>query len=62
MLLFEVERGASDNAISAVPNQNRRPVAFMSKTIQGSEKGYNIVEKEALAIITAMRKWKYLLS
>ena len=43
-------------------NQNGRPVAFMSKTLSKSERGYPSVEKEALAIIEAVRKWNHLLS
>lgn len=59
---FVVECDASDTVISASLNQNGRPVAFMSKTLSKSEKWYPAVEKEALAIIEAVRKWNHLLS
>ena len=50
-LPFAVECDASDRAISATLNQGGRPVAFMSRTLQGSEIYYPPFEKEATAII-----------
>lgn len=41
----------SNVAISTALNQNGHPVVFMSKTQQGSESKYHIIEKEAMAII-----------
>ena len=61
-LPFVVECDASDKAISATLNQDGRPVAFMSRTLQGSEIHYPAFEKEATAIIEAVRKWSHLLS
>ena len=58
---FTVECDASDVAVSATLNQNGRPVAFMSRTLQGSEQLYPAVEKEATAIIESVRKWSHLL-
>ena len=60
-LPFTVESDASSVAVSASLNQNGRPVAFMSRTLQGSELKRSSVEKEASAIIEAIRKWRYLL-
>ena len=57
-----VECDPSDIAISATINQKSRPVAFMSKTLHGNELHYPAVEKEATAIIDAVRKWTYFLS
>ena len=61
-LPLQLDCDASDYAISAVLSQNRRPIVFMSRSLQASERGYSIVEKEALAIIEAVQKWKLLLS
>ena len=61
-LPFTVECDASDVAVSAILNQGGRPVAFMSRTLQESERHYPAFEKEATAIIEAVRKWSHLLS
>ena len=53
---FIVECDASDVAVLATLNQGGRPVAFMSRTLQGSKLHYPSVEKEAIAIIEAVRK------
>ena len=59
---FVVECDASDVAVSATLNQGGRPVAFMSRTLQGGERRYPAIEKEATAIIEAIRKWSHFLS
>ena len=59
---FVIECDASDTTLSATLNQGGRPVAFMSRTLQGSELHHPHVEKEATAIIGAVRKWSHFLS
>ncbi|XP_071814632.1 uncharacterized protein [Apostichopus japonicus] len=58
---FEVETDASGVAIAATLNQAGRPVAFFSRPLNGAEKNHPAVEKEALAIIEAVRHWSYYL-
>lgn len=58
---FEVETDASDTAIAATLNHAGWPVAFFSRPLQGAEKNHPAIEKEALAIIEAVRHWSYYL-
>ena len=58
---FVLETDASNVAISAVLTQNGCPVGFHSRTFHGSELGHSSVEKEAHAIVDAVKKWDYLL-
>ena len=57
-----VECDASDIAITTTLNQSGRPVAFMSRTLQGSERFYPAVAKEATAVIEAVCKWAHFLA
>ena len=59
---FSVETDASDYAIAATLNQNGRPVAFFSRTLHGPEISHASVEKEAKAIIEAIRHWRHYLT
>lgn len=58
-LPFVVEWDASEVVIPAVLNHGGRPVASMSRTLQGSELHYPAVEKEATAIAEGVRKWSH---
>ena len=59
---FEVETNASEVAIAGTLNQNGRPVAFFSRTLQGCELKHAAVEKEAQAIIKAIHRWRHFLT
>ena len=60
-LPLTVETDASDFAIAATLNQNDRPVAFHSRTLSACEQKHSAVEKEAYAVVEALRKWRHLL-
>ena len=59
---FQVESDASDFALAATLNQVGRPVAFFSRTLQGPEIRHSSVEKEAQAIVEAVRHWRHYLA
>ena len=56
-----VETDASESTISASLNQDGRPVAFFSRTLSSSERNHSSVEKEAYAIVEAIKKWRHFL-
>jgi len=61
-----METDASDHAIGGVLSQEQdgkwKPIAFLSRTMQPAKKNYEIYDKELLAIVEALTKWRqYLL-
>jgi len=50
-----LETYASENAISATLNQQDGPVAFFYRTLNSNERRHASVEKEALAIVEAVK-------
>jgi len=55
---FEVETNASDIGIGAVLMQKGQPIAFLSKALGDKHKHMSIYEKEFLALIMAVEKWR----
>ncbi len=61
-----METDASEHAIGGVLSQEQegkwKPIAFLSRTMQPAEQNYEIYDKELLAIVEALAKWRqYLL-
>jgi hypothetical protein len=62
---FRIECDSSDYAIGAVLTQKEEkskkwlPVAYLSRSLDSAERNYPIQEKELLALISALRKWRH---
>ena len=60
--LFVVETDASDFAIAATLNQEGRPVALFSRTLDKSALNDHPVEKEVHVIVESIRYWRHYLA
>ncbi|KAJ3704209.1 hypothetical protein LUZ61_007914 [Rhynchospora tenuis] len=59
---FIVETDASDKGVGVVLMQGKKPVAFLSKSLGMKAKGLSTYEKEFIALLTAVQKWRHYLS
>lgn len=55
---FELTTDASDTGIGAVLSQNNKPIVFISKTLNDTERRYATNEREAYAIVWALQNLK----
>jgi len=59
---FRVETDTSEHAIGGVLSQEQdgkwKLIAFLSRTMQLAEQNYKIYNKELLAIVEALTKWR----
>ena len=63
---MRIEVDTSDYAAGGVlsiecENDRWRPVAFLSKSLNKTERNYEIHDKEMLVIIRGLENWRYLL-
>ena len=56
-----IETDASEVAISAALNQENKPVAFFSETLNSNKRHYAIIENEAIAFVKAVKNWSHFL-
>ncbi|KAJ1689340.1 hypothetical protein LUZ63_013495 [Rhynchospora breviuscula] len=58
---FTVETDASALGIGAVLMQDNKPIAYLSKSLGLRNQGLSTYEKELLALLTAIKKWRHYL-
>ncbi|KAJ4812719.1 polyprotein [Rhynchospora pubera] len=58
---FTIETDASALGIGAVLMQNHKPIAFLSKSLGVKSQALSTYEKELLALLTAVKKWRHYL-
>ncbi|KAL3523147.1 hypothetical protein ACH5RR_015981 [Cinchona calisaya] len=55
---FVIETNAFGGGIGAILMQQGRPLAYFNKDLFGKYRGLLVYEKEMLAIVVAMQKWR----
>lgn len=56
---FVLEADASGTGLGAVLMQNGKPISFLSRTLGTKASAASTYEKEAMAILEALKKWKH---
>jgi hypothetical protein len=59
---FILEADATEKSIGVVLMQEGKSISFMSKTLGPKAAGFSTYDKEALALIGALKKWKHYIS
>ena len=60
-LPFIIETDASEIALGAVLSQNGHPIAFFSKKLSNRAKTKSIYERELMAVVLSVQKWRHYL-
>ncbi|GFS82279.1 retrovirus-related Pol polyprotein from transposon 297 [Trichonephila clavipes] len=55
---FELFTDANSIGVGAVLNQEQRPVVFASRTLSAAERTYTVTERECLAVVWALNKFR----
>ena len=58
---FVIETDGSNGEIGAVLQQNSHPIAYLSRALSTRNLGLSVYEKELMALVLAVTKWKHYL-